>query len=110
MSVDALPEHVRNRRGGVGGLLQLVAHGAADPCFVLYADENRSQARHAYNTRDSMMHWFVERADGFPLAADIPATCVPPPWTGGGILAHVPADQAPRTAVDGSTVPFRVRS
>jgi hypothetical protein len=102
-SVDALPEHVRNRRGGGGGLMQLVAHGAADPLAV-WGNDPGPNIRYAYNTGASTMHWFVERADGLPLAPDLPT------WVGGGILAHVPAAKAPSTAPDGSTVPFRVRS
>jgi hypothetical protein len=102
VDVDGLPENVRNRRGGTGGMLQLVAYGASD---LFMGNGGRALCA---NLRDSMMHWFVERDDGMPLLEDLSGQ---PAWMmGDNILAHVPADKAPGTAANGSTVPFRVRS
>jgi hypothetical protein len=96
-----------NRRGG-GGLVQLVAYGAPD----VFLTGNTGCAQ-GYNLRDSMMHWFVDRDDGQAVRSDLPTQSLPSrdrrAWFGNNVLAHVPASMAPRTAEDGTTIPFTVR-
>jgi len=54
-----------NKRGG-GGLIQLVAYGASDN----WLHGNTVDAQ-CYNIRNSMMHYFINRDNGFPLKEDI---------------------------------------
>jgi hypothetical protein len=86
--------------------MQLVAYGAPD--LFLIGNTGRAQG---YNLRDSMMHWFVERDDGQAVLSDLPTQSLPAgsAWIGNDVLAHVPASMAPRTADDGTTIPFTVR-
>ena len=52
----------------MGGLFQLVAYGTGG--VHLWAQSGSGHAI-AANMRDSMMHWFVERPDGFPIQSDL---------------------------------------
>jgi hypothetical protein len=51
---------------GGGGLIQLVAYGAPD----VYLTANTGNP-YCYNNRDSIMYWFIHRADGFPTKYDL---------------------------------------
>lgn len=50
-----------------GGLLQLAACGVSDRYILAWEQGNEECS----NKRDSMMYWFVERDDGFPLKEDL---------------------------------------
>ncbi len=54
-----------NKRGG-GGLIQLIAYGAPD--VYLHGNTGNPQC---YNIRNSMIHYFINRNNGFPLKEDI---------------------------------------
>lgn len=57
-----------------GGLVQLVAYGASD----IYLISHDCDCEYQYaNHRDSMMHWFVDREDGFPIEEDLRPTSDP---------------------------------
>jgi len=60
-----------NKRGG-GGLIQLVAYGASDN----WLHGNTFDAQ-CYNIRNSMMHYFINRDNGFPLKDDIDSNTNP---------------------------------
>lgn len=51
---------------GGGGLIQLMAYGAPD----VYLTANTGNP-YCYNNRDSIMYWFIHRADGFPTKYDL---------------------------------------
>lgn len=76
--------------------MQLIAVGASDN-FLMESTCNP----HPSNSRDAMMHWFVERNDGFAVAEDMVQVVDMP-----GILSHVPDHSKP---VAGSLIPFSIR-
>ena len=53
---------------GSGGLVQLYSFGTIGNYLLAYGDSA------PFNMRDSMMHWFVGRDDGFATREDIPET------------------------------------
>lgn len=79
-----------------GGLMQLIAQGATNN-FLTYSTSDP----HGYNHRDAMMHWFVERGDGFATQEDMVTVSNTP-----SILSHVPDALKP---AEGSFVPFSVK-
>jgi hypothetical protein len=71
-----------------GGLVQLIAQGATNHFLTCGTTDP-----HCYNHRDAMMHWFVDRDDGFATQEDM-----------------VTVSNAPSIlSAEGSIVPFSVR-
>lgn len=62
-------------------------HSHCEWCTTVYGQETHP---YAYNHRDAMMHWFVDREDGFATSADmLPVRGAPL------ILQHVPDKYRP---------------
>ena len=76
--------------------MQLVAWGAPD----IYLIGNTSDP-YSYNHRDAMMHWFIDREDGFASKEDMV-----PIVNMSSILDHVPRYSKPECD---SLVPFSIK-
>lgn len=80
-----------------GGLIQLVAYGAPDVYLI-----GNTSSPHASNSRDSMMHWFIDREDGLAQKEDVM------PWFEmPAILDHVPLIMKPH---HDTITPFRINT
>ena len=55
--------------------MQLAAGVAYDPIFVGFVCERALPVAPA-NRRESVMHWFVDREDGFATADDVDASAI----------------------------------
>jgi hypothetical protein len=92
-----------------GGLMQLVnAYGAPDNFLFAHCVDEPPPS----NTRDSIMHWFVGRRDGFARTCDISATdrTIPAKYDdedASGFFSHALQHQQPSKDV---TQPRHVRS
>ena len=82
-----------------GGLIQLVALGASD--YTTFHSIDIDTCR-AYNQRDQVLFWYVDREDGFATKEDLDTDT---PFDQ-NILTHVPLDMRPPL---NTLVPLKVR-
>jgi hypothetical protein len=84
-----------------GGLIQLVARGLCDYTTLPYI---KTDTCRAFNQRDQMLFWYVDKEDGFATKEDLDTDKL---FSANNVLNHVPLNMRPPVDV---LVPFKVRN